>query len=110
MAKCVLRVTGQEDNAAYNKEQLTGGVESVIEGGIHAMRLLWSQNSQEDDWGFLLIDAWNAFNEENQIAMLWSVWHECPIDEQFTFNCYSQWDTLMMRNTKDGSGHFLNSK
>ena len=34
------------------------------------MRLLWSQNSQEEDWGFLLIDARNAFNEENRSAMI----------------------------------------
>ena len=29
------------------------------------MHLLWAQHSQEEDWGFLIIDAWNAFNEEN---------------------------------------------
>ena len=41
-----------------------------IEGGIHAMHLLWAHNSQEEDWGFLLIDAQNTFNEENRTAML----------------------------------------
>ena len=39
------------------------------------MRLLWAKNSQEEDWGFLLIDAWNAFNEDNQTKMFWSIWN-----------------------------------
>ena len=29
---------------------------------------------------------------------------------QFTFNCYCHWATLVVRNTADGSGHFLHSK
>ena len=40
-------------------------MEEGIEGGIHGMRLLWAHHSQEEDWGFLLIDAWDEFNEEN---------------------------------------------
>ena len=40
------------------------------------MRLLWAQNSQEEDWRFLLIDAQKSFNEDNRIAMLWVVRHE----------------------------------
>ena len=57
MEKCILRVTGQDPKAACGTYQLFGGVEAVIEGGIHAMPLLWSQHSQEEYWGFLLIDA-----------------------------------------------------
>ena len=34
------------------------------------MQLLWKQHLQEEDWGFLLIDAYNSFNEENWTAML----------------------------------------
>ena len=60
--------------------------------------------------GFLLIDARNAFNEDNQTAMLWDVWHEWPSGVQFTFNCSRHWDTLVVRETGDGSGHFLHSK
>ena len=55
MEKCVLKVVGQEANDDFYMEQLCGGVEAVIEGGIHVMRLLWVHHSQEDKWLFLLI-------------------------------------------------------
>ena len=49
MAKCLLRVSGQEANAACGTEQLSGGVEAGIEGAIHAARLQWAQIFQEED-------------------------------------------------------------
>ena len=33
-----------------------------------------------------------------------------PSGTQFTFNCYLHWATLVVRDTGDGSGHFLHSK
>ena len=80
-------------------------VEAVIEGGINAMRLLWVQHYQAEDWGFLLIDAQNTFNEENRMAMLWDVWNDWPSAAHFIFNCYRHWDTLVVQNS-EGSGHF----
>ena len=88
IVKCLLRVTGPEAKAACRKDQLAGGVEAWMEGAIHAMRVLWEEHAQEEDWGFLLIDARNAFNEENQTAMLWAVHNEWPSAVWFTFNCY----------------------
>ena len=67
-------------------EELAGGVEAGIEGGILSMHLLREHHSQKEDWGFLLIDARNTFNEENRTAMLWAVRHEWPRGVQFTFN------------------------
>ena len=81
-----------------------------IEGAIYAMRVLWDEHMKEEDWGFLLIDARNAFNEENRTAMLWAVQHECPSGAKFTFNCYRHWATLVVWYTGDRSGHFLHSK
>ena len=37
MAKCLLWVMGQEAKAGCGSEQLYGGVEAGIKGGIHAM-------------------------------------------------------------------------
>ena len=42
--------------------------------------------------------------------MLWAVRNEWPSGAQFTFNCYHHWATLVVRDTRDGSGHFLHSK
>ena len=74
------------------------------------MNVLWDENSQEEDWGFLLIDAQNEFNEENRTAMIWAVRHEWPSGKQFTFSCYRHLATLVERDTGEGSGHFLYSK
>ena len=57
-----------------------------IEGAIHSACLKLAQNSHEEEWEFLLIDARNAFNEENRRAMLWDVRNEWPGGAQFTFN------------------------
>ena len=66
------------------------------------MRLQWAHHSQEEDWGFLLIDAWNAFNGYNRTAMIWAFRHEWPIGAQFTFKCYRHVATLVVRATEDG--------
>ena len=55
--------------------------------GIHALQLLWKHHAQEEDWGFLLIDTCDVFNEENRTATLWVVWHERPSGARFAFNC-----------------------
>ena len=89
---------------------ISGGLEAGIEGTIHAMRILWEEHNQEEDWRFILINARNAFNEENQTAMLWSVQNEWPSGTQFTFNCYRHWAVLVIQNTGDESGQFLHSK
>ena len=42
--------------------------------------------------------------------MLWDVRHKWTSDAQFKFNCYHHWATLVVKDTGDGSGHFLHSK
>ena len=67
---------GARGKGSLRETQLTGRVEAGIEGVIHAMRVLWEEHKQEEDWGFLLIDTRNAFNMENRTSMLWGVRHE----------------------------------
>ena len=55
---------------------------------MHGIRVLWKEHFQEEEWGFLLINAQNTFNEENQKTMIWAVQHEWPSGAQFTFNFY----------------------
>ena len=110
MAKCLLKLPGPEAKTACGTTQLTGGLEAGIQGAIHAMRVLWEEHKKEEDWGFLLIDMREAFNEENRTAMLWAVRQEWPSGAHFTFNCYRHWAILVVRDIGDGSGHFLHSK
>ena len=48
MAKCLLRMTGQESKDACSMDLLAGLVEEGIEGGIHAIHLLWEEHLQEE--------------------------------------------------------------
>ena len=73
------------------------------------MQHLWAQHQLEDDWGFLLIDAKNAFNEQNQTAMLWAVRREWPSGARFVFDCCQRWSTLVLRSS-NGAADLLHSK
>ena len=74
MAKCLLNVAGPEAKAACGTTQLAAGLEAGIEGAIHEMRVLLEEHREEEDWGFLLIDAHNAFNGPGVISSL----HQTP--------------------------------
>ena len=63
LSKCSLVVMEVEAKESCGMEQLCGGLEAGIEGDIHAVRLLWQQHYQKEDWVFFLIDMCNAFNE-----------------------------------------------
>jgi hypothetical protein len=52
-------VAGSEAKETCGIDQLCAGLESGIEGGIHAMSHMWECHKMEEDWGFL-----------------WMVWHE----------------------------------
>jgi hypothetical protein len=78
----------------YGVDQLCAGLKAGIEGGIHAMRLLWDTHSAKEESGFLLMDAKNAFNEGNRTAMCWTIRHPWPSGARYTFNCYRHWLTL----------------
>ena len=87
---------GAKAKYACGSEQLCTGLEAGIEGAIHAMQGLWNDHSNDEGWGFLLIDACNAFNELNWMAMLWTVQHLWPSGAWFSFNCYHHWGSLLV--------------
>ena len=73
------------------------------------MQDIWKSHHLEEQWGFLLIDAKNAFNEQNRMLMLWTVRHEWPTGARFAFNCYRHWSVLYIRDA-DGSASTIYSK
>jgi hypothetical protein len=78
IVKCILKFAGKDAKETCGIDKLCFGLESGIEGGIHVMNHVWELHSMEEEWGFLLIDIFNAFNEQHQTQMLWTVWHKWP--------------------------------
>jgi hypothetical protein len=108
-AKVLLLLAGSDAREACGIDQLSAGLQAGIEGGIHAIRNLWEQCQAEEEWGFLLVDARNAFNELNRTVMLWTIRHEWPSGARFSFNCYQHWVTLVIQD-KGGAAVFLHSR
>ena len=98
-AKAVLLVAGPEATEACGADQLCAGLSAGIEGGVHAMRVLWAQHQHEEHWGIFLADARNAFNTGNRFAFLWTVRHLWPSGARFAFNCYRHWSIMVVRTT-----------
>ncbi len=103
MAKLVIAVTRNEAQIACGVDQLCAGLQAGIEGGIHAVQQIWESHKEEEDWGFLMIDARNAFNEINRTTMLWVIRHEWPAGARFCFNCYKHHAILINRGDNGNS-------
>jgi hypothetical protein len=102
-SKIILLLTLDEPKAACAADQLCSGLEAGIEGAIHTSQIIWDQHSAEDNWGFLLNDARNAFNESNHTVMLWTVRHKWPSGCRFVFNSYRHWAVLVIRSSHGAS-------
>ena len=98
---------GSKATNACQYDQLCAGLKSRIGGAVYRVQAIWYANLFTEDWGFLLIVAKNAFNEINQIIMLWTVHHLCLSGSCFVFNCYRHWSSLVLRN-RNGEDIFLN--
>ena len=66
-------------------------IRSRDRGGIHTAREESVKHEEDEDWGFLLVDTRNAFNEGNKTAILWTVRHLWPSGARFVFNYYRHW-------------------
>ena len=73
------------------------------------MSQMWEESEALENWGFLLVDARNAFNELNRINMLLTVRHEWPAGARFTFNCYCHHGKLVCR-APDGTAFTISSE
>ena len=82
-AKCVLRVTGPEATNACQDDHLCAGLKAGIYGVVHGVQIIWDSKFSMEDWGFILVDAKNAFNEINRIGILWTVLHLWPSGAHF---------------------------
>ena len=46
-----------------------------IDDAIRRVQDLWDEKPSTEEWGFLIVDSKNAFNEINQVGMIWMVRH-----------------------------------
>eukprot|EP00957_Ditylum_brightwellii_P034341 2605553-Ditylum_brightwellii.AAC.1 len=73
---------------ACGVKQLYSGLRLDLEDGIHAMDDLWSNFGDKDNWDILLVNAHNAFNRLNHMALLWHVRHVWPSDARYSLDTY----------------------
>ena len=59
---CVLKVNGPESTNACQDDQLCARLKAVIDGAVHRVQYIWDAKLSTENWGFLLVDAQNAFN------------------------------------------------
>ena len=84
-------------------DQLCTGLQCFIEGAIYAMNEFFDSNSLYSSGCcvLLLIDASDAFNSLNRIAMplhVCTLWPQCI---SFVFSTYHGWPTLVMFGLSD---------
>ena len=80
-----------------------------IDGAVHGVQAIWDTKPTIEDWGFLLVDTKNAFNEINRTGMLWKVHHLLPYRSRFIFNRYHHWSSIVLLNG-NGMASFLHSR
>ena len=99
IAKLVLAVAGPSATQSAGMDQLCVGMQSGIEGAVHAANKVWEDHTTEPDFGFLLLDANNAFNRINRSTMLYVLRYQWPAGALFAFNCYKHYSLLVSRST-----------
>ena len=105
----MLRATGPEATSVCQDDHLCAGLKGGIDGTVHGVQAIWDTKLTAEDWRFLLVDAKNAFNNINQIGMLWTVHHLWSSGDRIVFNCYCHWSSLILWNG-NGTASFLHSR
>eukprot|EP00957_Ditylum_brightwellii_P017145 1292717-Ditylum_brightwellii.AAC.1 len=95
--KAILFVCTAEATETYGVKHLCSGLHPGIDGGIHSMNVLWNNYGNEENWGILLVDAYNVLNDLNCMVILWHVHHIWPSGTCYLFNTYRYWKILVIR-------------
>ena len=102
VGKVVCYVTRDDVEIVCGADQLCAGVKAGIEGAVHATNDLFESYSNDvDGWGVLLVDASNAFNSINRIALLWNarvLWPRCS---RYLFNTYRGWAMMVVQGSQE---------
>ena len=102
IAKSVLMVAGHEVTERCGADQLCGGLNCGIEGGIHFMKEKFQENCGPGSrWGMIMVDADNAFNRINRIHAVWQARCYWPKAAQFVYNVYKEDAELVTPGSKE---------
>ena len=85
------------------------GLPAGIEGAIHAARHHWEAQASEPDYGFLMVDAKNAFNELDRNMMLYVLRYLWPQGARYVYNCYKHWSLVLYHDSTAGTAFTLYS-
>ena len=102
MGKAVSWVVKKDIVEAVGTLQTCAGMESGIEGAIHAVKRGWDKPGCE---AVLLVDADNAFNHINRKVSLENTKSLCPPLHKYLLNCYNTPARLLY--LKDLVGHIM---
>ena len=97
VGKAVGHLTRLDIEEVCGVSQLCSGLKAGIEGGVHAIRELFDDHS-DDGWGVMMVDPSNV--------VLWNSRVKWPRCSQYSFNTYRGWAPLVLK----GSGSMLHSK
>ena len=61
----MIKVTGLEETMEFQDDQLCAGIKPGIDGPVHRVQAIWDEKLTTEDWGFLLVEAKNVFNNIN---------------------------------------------
>ncbi|MGL4351554.1 MAG: reverse transcriptase domain-containing protein [Plesiomonas shigelloides] len=103
IAKCIIAEAGPAATQAAGTYQLAVGLPAGIEGAIHAARQYWETQADEPNFGFLQIDAKNAFNELDRTMMLYVTRYLWPKGARYVYNCYKHWSVVLFLDTTSGT-------
>ncbi|KAF6209915.1 hypothetical protein GE061_015669 [Apolygus lucorum] len=102
LGKCMALVTGEDVMMACGARQLAGGLSAGVEGAVHAMSTIFEQKATgSSNWGFLMVDANNAFNTINRKLALWQVRVYWPRCARFIYNTYRGYAELVIRGEQE---------
>jgi hypothetical protein len=110
MAKLVLQHTALTATLAAGVDQLCTGMPCGTEAAIHSATTIWREHANEPDYGFIQLDASNAFNTINRAAMLYVIRYEWPEAAMFVFNTYKHHGRLTIRSIQGGDPIHLYSQ
>ena len=100
MCKLAVNLTRSDVENLVGVDQLAAGVESGIEGAIHAMSEMF-EDTKDSGFGLLLMDAQNAFNSLNRKAALLNIRKLWPRCSTFIFNTYRGWSPLILQGAQE---------